>query len=202
MIAVADLLIAEPLYAFLVEEALPGSGVDTERFFIGLSELMHRFGPRNTELLETRDRMQRAIDEWHVAHRDGLRDEAAYRAFLEDLGYIVPAGPKFSLTTENVDVEIALVAGPQLVVPVSNGRYALNAANARWGSLYDAVYGTDVLGAPPHAGPYDPARGAGASPSRRGGPACDGFACGLSTLCSGGRRARGHARRRSYYEPP
>jgi malate synthase len=160
LIAVADLLIAEPLYAFLTEEALPGSGVDTDQFFIGLSALMHRFGPRNTELLETRDRMQRAIDEWHVAHRDGLRDVAAYRAFLEGLGYIVPAGSRFSLTTENVDVEIASVAGPQLVVPVSNGRYALNAANARWGSLYDAVYGTDVLGVPPKAGPYDPARGA------------------------------------------
>ncbi|MSO48278.1 MAG: malate synthase G [Thermoleophilia bacterium] len=160
MIAVADLSIAKPLHAFLTEEALSGSGVDTDRFFIGLSEMIHRFGPRNIELLQTRDRMQRAIDEWNVAHRDGPRDVAGYRAFLEDLGYIVPAGPKFSLTTENVDAEIASVAGPQLVVPVSNGRYALNAANARWGSLYNAVYGTDVLGARPKPGPYDPARGA------------------------------------------
>jgi len=160
LIAVADLSIAEPLHAFLTEEALVGLGIDSDRFFTGLSEMIHLFGPRNAELLETRDRMQRAIDEWHIAHRDGPRDVLAYRTFLEDLGYIVPAGPKFSLTTENIDAEIASVAGPQLVVPVSNVRYALNAANARWRSIYDAVYGTDVLGAPPEPGPYDPARGA------------------------------------------
>ncbi len=160
MIAVADLEVAEPLHAFLTEEALPGSGIDPQRLFASLSELIHRFGPRNAELLETRARMQQAIDAWHVARRGRPFDTAAYRSFLQELGYLVPCGPVFAVTTTGVDAEIAAVAGPQLVVPVSNARYALNAANARWGSLYDAVYGTDVLGAPPLPGPYDPARGA------------------------------------------
>jgi malate synthase len=159
-VIVADLSIEEPLHAFLVDEALPGSGVDPERFFSGLSELIDRFGPRNAELLEIRGQMQRAIDEWHLAHRQVPFDSAGYRAFLGDLGYIVPSGPTFSLTTENVDPEIASIPGPQLVVPVSNARYAINAANARWGSLYDAVYGTDVLGDVPDPGPYDTVRGA------------------------------------------
>ncbi len=160
VITEADLQIGAPLHAFLVDEALPGSGVDREDFFSGLSQLIHNFGPRNAELLAMRQDVQNAIDSWH-RDRDGApHDAVAYRVFLEELGYLVPEGDDFEIQTTNVDAEIALQPGPQLVVPVMNARYAINAANARWGSLYDALYGTDVLGDLPQAGPYSPERGA------------------------------------------
>ncbi|MEM7285460.1 MAG: malate synthase G [Actinomycetota bacterium] len=158
-VRVADLDIGQPLHDFIVNEALPGSGVDADTFWSGLSQLIHGFGPRNRELLEIRADMQAAIDSWHRERRGQAHDAAEYRAFLEDLGYLVPEGPSFAIDTQNVDAEISSIPGPQLVVPVTNARYALNAANARWGSLYDALYGTDAMGDSPEPGPYDPARG-------------------------------------------
>jgi malate synthase len=145
------------LHRFLVEEALPGTGVAEAGFWQGFARLLADFGPRNAELLAERDRLQAAIDRWHLEHP---WDPASYRRFLEEVGYLVPQGPPFVVSTAGVDPEIATVSGPQLVVPVMNGRYALNAANARWASLYDALYGTDAIGSLPPAGPYDPERGA------------------------------------------
>ena len=160
-LTVSGLTVGAELHEFLVNEALPGSGVGPERFWEGFSRLINEFGPRNQELLEIRAEIQAAIDAWHRERRaqgEG-HDAQAYRAFLEELGYLVPEGPAFSIDTADVDPEIARIPGPQLVVPVTNARYALNAANARWGSLYDAVYGTDALGDLPPAGPYDSDRG-------------------------------------------
>lgn len=138
-------------------------GVGEGPFWSALERLVEEFGGRNRELLETRERLQAAIDEWHRGERGTKHDHAAYRAFLEDIGYIVPEDGDFSVTTANVDPEIATIAGPQLVVPVTNARFVLNAANARWGSLYDALYGTDVIAEDDGAdkGPdYNPIRGA------------------------------------------
>src|SRR5450755_3593384 len=150
------------LYDFVAREALPGTGIDARVFWTGFSSLIHRFASRNAALLEKRDRLQASIDAWHRAHPGADFDRATYKAFLIDIGYLVPELSPFAVTTANVDDEIAHVAGPQLVVPVSNARYALNAANARWGSLFDALYGTDAIpedGAP-RGGKYNPQRGA------------------------------------------
>lgn len=155
----AGLQIGAPLHHFLVSEALPGTGIEPSEFFAQLSTLLHDFGITNAALLETRQTMQAAIDQWHREHRAQPHDAASYRSFLEELGYLLPEGPAFSITTENVDDEIAHVPGPQLVVPIMNARYAINAANARWGSMYDALYGTDALGDAPPAGPYSAERG-------------------------------------------
>ena len=133
------------LYAFVAREALPGTGIDAAAFFNGFANLVRRFAPRNADLLAARDRLQASIDAWHREHPGADFDAAAYRDHLVDIGYLVPEGAPFSVDTADVDEEIAQVAGPQLVVPVSNSRYALNAANARWGSLYDALYGTDAI---------------------------------------------------------
>ncbi len=146
------------LAAFIDERALPGSGVDRREFWQGLSALIHEFGPLNRALLERRAALQSQIDAWHETHGAGRPE--AYRAFLEEIGYLLPEGPDFTVETENLDPEIAEIPGPQLVVPIMNARYALNAANARWGSLYDALYGTDALGDAPAPGPYDAERGA------------------------------------------
>ena len=154
------LQVARPLFQMIETEALPGTGITSQQFWKGLSELIHGLGPVNRELLARRDSLQAQIDAWHKARRGQPHDADAYRAFLEQIGYLVPEGPDFSAETENVDPEIAAIPGPQLVVPVMNARYALNAANARWGSLYDALYGTDAMGDAPAAGGYDPARGA------------------------------------------
>ena len=150
--------VSTELYRFLVEEALPGSGTEEGEFWAGLRQLIERFAPQNAALLVRRTQLQQLIDVWHLDHP--TFDLSEYEAFLRDIGYLVAAGEPFEITTEGVDPEIAEIAGPQLVVPVDNERYALNAANARWGSLYDAMYGTDALGSPPPAGPYDPGRGA------------------------------------------
>ncbi len=146
---------------FLVNEALPGSGVDQGRFFEALSSIIHDLAPKNRALLDKRDALQAKIDAWY--RDNGIpSDIEAYQGFLNAIGYIVPEGPDFTVTTDNVDPEIATIAGPQLVVPVMNARYALNAANARWGSLYDALYGTDAISEADGAEKgkdYNPARG-------------------------------------------
>jgi malate synthase len=158
-IQVADLAVAPVLHRFVEEEALPGLDVQPATFWQGLADLIHDFGPRNRVLLERREELQSALDAWHLRHQNDDFDPTSYRAFLEESGYLEPEGDDFSIDTEHVDDEIAHIPGPQLVVPITNARYSLNAANARWGSLYDAVYGTDVLGDAPPEGPYDPARG-------------------------------------------
>ncbi|HWS76403.1 MAG TPA: malate synthase G [Quisquiliibacterium sp.] len=154
------LQVARSLYDMIEHEALPGTGVSSEQFWKGLSDLVHEKGPKNRALLAKRDEIQAKIDAWHREHRGQPIDQAAYTAFLTAIGYLVPEGPDFAAETANVDDEIASICGPQLVVPVMNARYALNAANARWGSLYDALYGTDAMGDAPEAGGYDPVRGA------------------------------------------
>ncbi|MGG7517872.1 malate synthase G [Allorhizobium undicola] len=152
----------QALYEFLVDEALPGTGVDEEGFFRSFSQLIHDLAPVNRQLLAKRDAFQEKLDGWY--RRNGApSDLAAYEAFLREIEYILPEGPDFSITTSNVDPEIASIAGPQLVVPVMNARYALNAANARWGSLYDALYGTDAIAEEDGAergAAYNPTRGA------------------------------------------
>lgn len=154
------LQVARPLYEMIEREALPSVGVASDTFWQGLADLVHTFGPRNRALLERRDQLQAQVDAWHRERRGQPIDVAAYTAFLRAIGYLVPEGADFSIETANVDPEIATTPGPQLVVPVMNARYALNAANARWGSLYDALYGTDAMGDLPPAGAYDAARGA------------------------------------------
>lgn len=156
----AGLKVSPVLVDFVENEALVGLDVTTTQFWEGLSRLIHDCGPKNRALLATRKTLQEKISAWHHKNRGNPHDAEAYRAFLTDIGYIVPQPADFTIETSGVDTEIAGVAGPQLVVPITNARYALNAANARWGSLYDALYGTDALGDLPAGGAYDPARGA------------------------------------------
>ncbi|KTT47504.1 malate synthase [Pseudomonas oryzihabitans] len=157
------LQVATELQRFIDEEVLPGTGLDTAAFWSGVDQLVHELAPRNRELLAERDRLQVELDNWHSAHPGPVTDLAAYQGFLESIGYLQPVPGQVQASTSGVDREIAEQAGPQLVVPVLNARYALNAANARWGSLYDALYGTDALpetdGAERGKG-YNPARGA------------------------------------------
>jgi malate synthase len=146
---------------FIEEEALPGTGLAPEAFWTALAALLAQFAPENKALLARRDAIQAQIDLWHQERRGKPHDASAYKSFLTEIGYLLPEGEDFVLATENVDPEISTLAGPQLVVPINNARYALNAANARWGSLYDALYGTDALAPPdPRARGYDPERGA------------------------------------------
>ena len=154
------LKIAPALHEFIETRVLPGTGVEPAAFWSGLSRLVADMTAENRALLTTRDELQAKIDAWHIAHRDQPHDADAYQAFLRQIGYIVDEGGEFTIGTENVDPEIATVPGPQLVVPITNARFALNAANARWGSLYDALYGTDAMGVQPPSGGYDRGHGA------------------------------------------
>ncbi|MFZ7093401.1 malate synthase G [Primorskyibacter sp. 2E233] len=156
----SGLQVAQELADFIETQALPGSGVEPSAFWAGFSELAHEFGPRNAALLAKREDLQKQIDEWHKAHLGLPHSHIEYRAFLEDIGYLLPEGEDFQIDTSNVDPEIASVPGPQLVVPITNARYALNAANARWGSLYDGLYGTDAMGSLPPKGGFERGRGA------------------------------------------
>lgn len=160
MVKRSGLSVDAVLAGFVEEMALPGTGVEAQRFWDGLAGAVAEIGAENRRLLAVREDLQSRIDEWHKGRRGQRHDPAAYRAFLTEIGYLEPEGPDFRIETANVDPEIALIAGPQLVVPVMNARYALNAANARWGSLYDALYGTDALGDLPPKGGFDAARGA------------------------------------------
>ena len=163
---IARLQVATVLQQFIDNQVLPGTGISPAAFWKGFDAIVADLAPKNIALLAERDRLQLEIDAWHQAHPGPIADMAAYQAFLQSIGYLVPVPKKSRITTKNVDAELAVQAGPQLVVPVLNARYALNAANARWGSLYDALYGTDVISEDAGAAkvsasgkPYNPKRG-------------------------------------------
>ena len=162
-VVINGLSIDRQLVQFIEQEALPGTGLDATGFWTGFGAIMRDLVPLNRLLLDKRDRMQREIDAWHRAQTGQEIDPAAYKSFLTDIGYLLPEGDDFSVGTDNVDDEVAQIAGPQLVVPLMNARYSLNAANARWGSLYDALYGTDVI---PQSGETGGESGAGYDPVR------------------------------------
>jgi malate synthase len=166
-VTVGRLQIAGVLHEFVRDEALPGSGLDEDKFWSGVEQILDEFAPRNRELLARREELQKQLDEWHTAHPGPVRDEAEYLQLLRELGYLVEEPADFRIETGDVDDEVAVQAGPQLVVPVLNARFAANAANARWGSLYDALYGTDALPQDdgqerqgPGGSSYNPKRGA------------------------------------------
>ena len=159
-VARAGLQVDQVLADFVETRALPGTGISADRFWSGFDELIHEFGPRNRALLAKREQLQTWIDDWHRVRRTEALDPESYAEFLRKIGYLLPEGGDFQIDTANVDPEIAKIPGPQLVVPITNARYVLNAANARWGSLYDAFYGTDAMGSAPPAGGYDRGRGA------------------------------------------
>ena len=160
MIDKAGLKVAETLVRFIEDRALPGTGVDAGSFWNGMADIYARFAPENAALLAKRDAMQTQIDAWHKARAGKPIEQAEYQTFLREIGYLVPEPAPFAVGSENVDDEVARLAGPQLVVPMLNARFLLNAANARWGSLYDAFYGTDALPGTAKPGGYDAARGA------------------------------------------
>jgi malate synthase len=161
-ISKGSLSVSDKLANFVSDELLPGLAITPENFWDQLETIIHTFAPKNKELLAKRESIQGQIDQWHLANKDQPFNSELYKTFLKDIDYIVEEGGDFHITTQNVDPEIAMIAGPQLVVPVMNARFALNAANARWGSLYDALYGTDMIGeedGASRAGAYNPIRG-------------------------------------------
>lgn len=162
-VAIHQLKVADSLYQFIEKKVLPKSGVTSKAFWKGFSQIVTDLAPKNQQLLAERDRIQVELDQWHKDHPGPITDMPAYQDFLKSIGYLVPVPKNVKVKTKNVDAEIAKLAGPQLVVPVLNARYALNAANARWGSLYDALYGTDAIseeGGAEKGSTYNPARGA------------------------------------------
>ena len=162
-IEIGKLRINKDLYTLVRDEIAPGTGIDANSFWIAFDTIVTEFAQENRELLEKRDNFQQQIDTWYLEHKDKQIDIDEYTEFLKEIGYLLPEGDDFKVTTDNVDPEIATIAGPQLVVPVDNARYALNATNARWGSLYDALYGTDVIDETDGAtrdSNYNPTRGA------------------------------------------
>ena len=161
-VEVGDLRVARTLVQFVDRQVLPGTGLDRDVFWAGLASIIHDLSPRNRELVAVRAQLQAKIDDWHRRNPGPIADMEGYKSFLRDIGYLRDEGPNFSITTTGTDPEISTVAGPQLVVPVMNARYAINAANARWGSLYDALYGTDAIseeGGAAQGGGYNPVRG-------------------------------------------
>ena len=157
----SGLQVAKPIHDLVNQAILPGTGISETAFWSGFASILAEFGPRNKALLRKRDQLQTQIDQWHSANSDRF-EFARYKAFLQEIGYLVPEGGDFAVSPENVDTEIAVQAGPQLVVPIMNARFALNAVNARWGSLYDALYGNDVISeqeGAEKAGAYNPVRG-------------------------------------------
>ena len=165
-VTVGNLRVARVLHDFINNEALPGTDIDPDSFWAGVDKVVTDLAPQNQDLLARRDDLQAQIDKWHRHHVIEPIDPEAYKQFLTEIGYLQPEPADFTITTSGVDDEITTTAGPQLVVPVLNARFALNAANARWGSLYDALYGTDVIpeddGAEQAAGSgggYNPVRG-------------------------------------------
>src|SRR5256886_14124779 len=142
---IGSLSVAKALHEFIQQAAAPGTSISAEAFWSGFAELLRECGTRNRQLLQVRDELQSRIDQYHRERSGEPLDLGDYERFLRDIGYVLPEGNDFAIRTTNIDDEIAVVAGPQLVVPLSNARYALNAANARWGSLYDALYGTDAI---------------------------------------------------------
>ena len=144
-VTINDLRIDENLIKFINEEAIPGTGLDSDHFWKEFSNVVHELAPKNKNLIKKREEIQKKIDDWHLSNKDSALDKNKYTEFLKSINYIVEEKDNFKINTSNVDEEISSIAGPQLVVPVDNARYALNAANARWGSLYDAIYGTDVI---------------------------------------------------------
>ncbi|MBC2667516.1 malate synthase G, partial [Novosphingobium flavum] len=156
----AGLNVAAELAVFVERDALPGTGIEPAAFWSGMAAILARFAPRNAALLARREELQAAIDAWHKTRAGQPVDGEEYRAFLKDIGYLAPAPGAFQVDPHGVDSELATIAGPQLVVPVLNARFLLNAANARWGSLYDALYGTDAIAGAPSGPGFDPARGA------------------------------------------
>jgi malate synthase len=143
-VTAGGLKVSATLYNFVTDTVLPRVGVDADTFWAGFGEIVAKHTPRNRELLAVRDDLQAKLDQWYTEH-PGNQDAEEYTAFLKEIGYLVDEPGDFEITTQNVDTEISETAGPQLVVPILNARFALNAANARWGSLYDALYGTDVI---------------------------------------------------------
>ena len=157
-----SLKISPALEEFVKSEMLPGLNISENYFWSSFENLLNKFHQRNIDLLDTRKQLQAKINEWHLERKDKDLNIDEYKDFLEDIGYLYPRSKDFSITTWNVDPEIRKIAGPQLVVPVMNARFALNAANARWGSLYDALYGTDIISEDNGAvreGGYNPIRG-------------------------------------------
>ena len=158
-VTINGLQVDAQLKSFVEGEALPGTGISAAKFWEDFAKIVSDLAPKNRALLAKRDSLQAQIDAWHVANRGKPHDHDAYTSFLSEIGYLVPEGDAFEIETANTDPEIATVAGPQLVVPITNARYALNAANARWGNLYDCLYGTDAMGSAPPKGGYDKGRG-------------------------------------------